>query len=161
MLFFTAANVVGLLVSLFVIAAACSALSPAIQTRLMDVAHDSQSIAAALNHSALNMANASGAFLGGLTIAAGFGYLSPIAVGVALCIAGIALSLLSFGIDRSRSRRASAAVRGALRPATPSPRTPPPSRSEALPSRLVTCAQIAWRTRPAVTRQLGLAQSSC
>ena len=109
-LFFTAGNVVGLLLSLFVIAAACSALSPAIQTRLMDVAHDSQSIAAALNHSALNMANASGAFLGGLTIAAGFGYLSPIAVGVGLCIAGIALSLLSFGIDRSRSRRASAAV---------------------------------------------------
>jgi DHA1 family inner membrane transport protein len=107
-LFFTAADVVGLLVSLFVIAAASSALSPAIQTRLMDVAHDSQSIAAALNHSALNMANASGAFLGGLTIAAGFGYLSPVLVGVALCVAGIALSVLSFGIDRSRSRRASA-----------------------------------------------------
>ena len=105
-LFFTAGNVVGLLLSLFVIAAACSALSPAIQTRLMDVAHDSQSIAAALNHSALNMANASGAFLGGLTIAAGFGYLSPIAVGVVLCVAGIALALLSFGIDRSRARRA-------------------------------------------------------
>ena len=46
-------------------AAACSALSPAIQTRLMDVAHESQSIAAALNHSALNIANAAGAFLGG------------------------------------------------------------------------------------------------
>lgn len=104
-LFFTAWSIVGLLVSLFVIAAACSALSPTIQTRLMDVAHESQSIAAALNHSALNIANASGAFLGGLTIAAGYGYLSPMVVGAVLCVAGIALALVSFGIDRSRERR--------------------------------------------------------
>jgi DHA1 family inner membrane transport protein len=104
-LYFTAATLAGLLISLFVIAAACSALSPTIQTRLMDVAHESQSIAAALNHSALNLANASGAALGGLTIAAGFGYLSPIVVGAVLCVAGIALALLSFSIDRSRERR--------------------------------------------------------
>ncbi|WP_295125472.1 MFS transporter [uncultured Leifsonia sp.] len=104
-LFFTAWSLAGLLISVFVIAGAASALSPMIQTRLMDVAHDSQSIAAALNHSALNIANASGAFLGGLTIAAGFGYLSPILVGIVLAVAGIALALLSFGIDRSRVRR--------------------------------------------------------
>ena len=104
-LFFTAFSVAGLLISLFVIAAACSALSPAIQTRLMDVAHESQSIAAALNHSALNIANAAGAFLGGLTIAAGYGYLSPIVVGAALGLAGVVLALVSFSIDRSRERR--------------------------------------------------------
>ncbi|MEO7015411.1 MAG: MFS transporter [Leifsonia sp.] len=104
-LFFTAVTLPGLLISVFVIAAACSALSPNIQTRLMDVAHESQSIAAALNHSALNIANASGAFLGGLTIAAGFGYLSPIVVGAALCVGGIALALISFSIDRSRIHR--------------------------------------------------------
>lgn len=104
-LFFTAWSLAGLLVSVFVIAAAASALSPMIQTRLMDVAHDSQSIAAALNHSALNIANAAGAFLGGLTIAAGFGYLSPVVVGALLAVAGIVLALVSFGIDRSRVRR--------------------------------------------------------
>ncbi|MFF1571889.1 MFS transporter [Leifsonia sp. NPDC058292] len=104
-LFFTAQTLPGLLISLFVIAAASTALSPAIQTRLMDVAHDSQSIAAALNHSALNIANAAGAFLGGLTIAAGFGYLSPVAVGAVLCAGGIVLAVISFGIDRSRVRR--------------------------------------------------------
>lgn len=101
----TAHTVVGLFAFLIVIAAACSALSPAIQTRLMDVAHDSQSIAAALNHSALNIANAAGAFLGGLTIAAGFGYLSPVWIGVALSIAGIALTLVTFSIDRRRRRQ--------------------------------------------------------
>ncbi|CAM5512713.1 MFS transporter [Leifsonia shinshuensis] len=104
-LFFSAQLLAGLLISVFVIALAASALSPMIQTRLMDVAHDSQSIAAALNHSALNIANASGAFLGGLTIAAGFGYLSPIVVGAILAVAGIVLALVSFGIDRSRIRR--------------------------------------------------------
>ena len=104
-LFLTAWSLTGLLVSVFVIAAAASALSPMIQTRLMDVAHDSQSIAAALNHSALNIANAAGAFLGGLTIAAGFGYLSPVVVGAVLAVAGIVLALVSFGIDHSRVRR--------------------------------------------------------
>jgi len=71
----------------------------------MDVARDSQSIAAALNHSALNIANAAGAFFGGLTIAAGLGYLSPVVVGGLLALGGIALALISFGIDRSRIRR--------------------------------------------------------
>jgi DHA1 family inner membrane transport protein len=104
-LWLTAPTIVGLLVSVFVVSGACSALSPTIQTRLMDVAHDSQSIAAALNHSALNIANASGAFLGGLTIAAGLGYLSPIVVGGLLAVGGIVLALVSFGIDRSRVRR--------------------------------------------------------
>ena len=104
-LFLTAWSIAGLLISVFVIAGASSALSPTIQTRLMDVAHDSQSIAAALNHSALNIANAAGAFLGGLTVAAGLGYLSPVVVGAILCVAGIVLALVSFGIDRSRVRR--------------------------------------------------------
>ncbi|MFT4088986.1 MAG: MFS transporter, partial [Gordonia sp. (in: high G+C Gram-positive bacteria)] len=36
---------------------------PALQTRLMDVAHDAQTVAASLNHSALNVANAIGAWL--------------------------------------------------------------------------------------------------
>jgi DHA1 family inner membrane transport protein len=104
-LWLTASTVAGLLISVFVVSGACAALSPTIQTRLMDVARDSQSIAAALNHSALNIANASGAFLGGLTIAAGLGYLSPVVVGGLLALGGIAIASISFGIDRSRKRR--------------------------------------------------------
>ncbi len=104
-MYVTAWSLAGLLVSVFVVAGACAALSPMIQTRLMDVARDSQTIAAALNHSALNIAKAAGAYLGGLTIAAGLGYLSPILVGAILCVAGIVLALVSFGIDRSRIRR--------------------------------------------------------
>ena len=74
---------------LFVIGAAGSAIGPALQIRLMDVAHDARTLAAALNHSALNIANATGALVGGLVIAAGYGYTAPAAAGAALSAAGI------------------------------------------------------------------------
>lgn len=79
-----------------------SVLSPTIQTRLMDVAGDNQSIAAALNHSALNIGNALGAFLGGAVIAAGFGFIAPAWVGVALALAGLVLALVSLRLERVR-----------------------------------------------------------
>jgi len=54
------------LVLLFGIGAAGSAVGPALQTRLMNVAHDAQTLAAALSHSALNIGNATGAWADGL-----------------------------------------------------------------------------------------------
>lgn len=101
---FSAQSVVGLLVGVFLIGAAASALSPTIQTRLMDVAHESQSIAAALNHSALNVGNALGAYLGGIAIAAGLGYVAPVWIGLGLSGLGILLAVVTFAIDRSRRR---------------------------------------------------------
>ncbi|MCU1446958.1 MFS transporter [Cryobacterium sp.] len=95
----------GLLIGVFLVGGAASALSPTIQTRLMDVAHDSQSIAAALNHSALNLGNALGAYLGGVVVAAGLGYLAPIWVGFGLSVLGVALATITFAIDRNRRRR--------------------------------------------------------
>lgn len=79
-----------------------SVLSPTIQTRLMDVAGDNQSIAAALNHSALNIGNALGAFLGGAVIAAGFGFIAPAWVGVALALAGLVIALVSLRLEHAR-----------------------------------------------------------
>jgi DHA1 family inner membrane transport protein len=98
----TASSVIGLLSSLFFVGLTSAAVAPTIQTRLMDIAKDSQSIAAALNHSALNIANSLGAYLGGVTIAAGLGYLSPVWVGLALCIAGLTIATFSFGLERAR-----------------------------------------------------------
>jgi DHA1 family inner membrane transport protein len=95
----------GLFIGVFLVGGAASALSPTIQTRLMDVAHESQSIAAALNHSALNLGNALGAYLGGVVIAAGLGYLAPIWVGFGLSVLGVALAAVTFAIDRNRRRR--------------------------------------------------------
>lgn len=67
------------------------AIGPALQIRLMDVAGNAQTLAAALNHSAFNFANAAGAWLGGLTIDAGYGWLSTAWVGVLLSLAGLVI----------------------------------------------------------------------
>jgi MFS transporter, DHA1 family, inner membrane transport protein len=75
------------------------ALATVLQTRLMDVAGDAQGLAAALNHSAFNVANALGPWLGGMAIAAGFGFASTGYVGCALAVCGFAV----WGISRSRS----------------------------------------------------------
>ncbi|MDJ0334611.1 MFS transporter [Salinibacterium sp. G-O1] len=101
----TGQHPVGLFVFVFLVGGAAAALSPAIQTRLMDVAGDSQTLAAAINHSALNLGNSLGAWLGGVTIAAGFGYLSPAWVGLLLCVPGVALAVISLAAQRSTARR--------------------------------------------------------
>jgi DHA1 family inner membrane transport protein len=80
----------------------CGALATVLQTRLMDVAGDAQSLAAALNHSALNMANALGPWLGGLTIAAGFGWTSTGWVGCGLALAGLAAWMVALIADGGR-----------------------------------------------------------
>lgn len=68
-----------------------ASLIPSLQIRLMDVAGDAQTLAAALNHSALNLANAGGAALGGAVIAAGLGYSAPALAGAGLAVAAIAI----------------------------------------------------------------------
>lgn len=72
------------------------ALGTVLQTRLMDVAHDAQGLAAALNHSAFNTANALGPWLGGLAIAGGHGWTSTGWVGVALAFGGLVFWAVSF-----------------------------------------------------------------
>jgi len=72
-----------------------SVLLPSLQIRLMDVANDSQTLAAAMNHSALNIANAMGAYLGGLAISFGFGWVSTAYVGVMLGVAGIIVYMMT------------------------------------------------------------------
>ncbi|WP_171962385.1 MFS transporter [Bordetella trematum] len=67
------------------------ALGATLQTRLMDVAGDAQTLAAALNHSAFNIANALGAWLGGVAIDAGLGWSSTGWVGALLALAGLAV----------------------------------------------------------------------
>lgn len=64
-------------------------LSPALQTHLMDVAADAQTLAAASNHAAFNIANALGPWLGGLAISAGFGWTSTGYIGAATAVGGL------------------------------------------------------------------------
>ncbi|ARJ07221.1 arabinose ABC transporter permease [Cnuibacter physcomitrellae] len=100
----TSASPVGLIASILFVGFFVGGAGPAVQTRLMDVSRDAQSVAAALNHSALNIGNSLGAYLGGLVIAAGLGYTSPAFVGVALATAGILVALISFAVERRRGR---------------------------------------------------------
>ena len=66
----------------------------------MDVAHDARTLAASLNHSALNTANAIGALVGGLVIGAGYGYTAPAAAGALLSAAGILVLTGSLALQR-------------------------------------------------------------
>jgi DHA1 family inner membrane transport protein len=77
-------------------------LGSVLQTRLMDVAGDAQTLAAALNHSAFNTANAIGPLLGGMAIAAGYGWTSTAWVGVGLSLGGFAIFLIAWLTGRSR-----------------------------------------------------------
>lgn len=79
------------------------ALATVLQTRLMDVAGDAQALAAALNHSAFNVANALGPWLGGMAIAAGYGWSSTGLVGAALALGGLAILAISAAVGRTRA----------------------------------------------------------
>ncbi len=72
------------------------AMGPVLQTRLMDVAGESQTLAAALNHSAFNVANALGPLLGGIAIAQGLGLSSTGFVGAGLALGGLAIWAVAY-----------------------------------------------------------------
>ena len=93
-----------LFVGVFLVSIAASSLAICLQMRLMETAGDAQMLGAALNHSALNMANALGAWLGGLVIAGGLGYRAPSVVGAGLAAAGL-IPLAVSAVLRRRDRR--------------------------------------------------------
>ncbi|RFB97116.1 MFS transporter [Rhizobium leguminosarum bv. trifolii] len=103
----TAANPYMLGLSVFLVGCGFAA-GPALQTRLMDVAADAQTLAAASNHSAFNIANAIGAWLGGLVIAWGYGFAATGYVGAALSFLGLFVFAASVRLER-RSRTTQAA----------------------------------------------------
>ncbi len=112
----TVHTVAGALVTVFLIGASGSLTIPALQTRLMDVAGDAQSLAAAGNHAALNAANALGAYLGGVVIAAGLGYTAPAVVGAGLAVVGLGVVGASFALERRTARATAAAGRATAVP---------------------------------------------
>ncbi|WP_158808508.1 MFS transporter [Beijerinckia sp. L45] len=88
-------------------------LATILQTRLMDVAEDAQTLAAALNHSAFNVANALGAWLAGLALVAGYPLPATGWVGVGLALVGFAFwatSLLTERRGRDRGAHPAPAI---------------------------------------------------
>lgn len=95
-----APSTAGLFTGAFLIGATSLFLGPALQSRLIAVAPGAQLMGAAVNQSAMNIANSLGAALGGAVIAAGLGYRAPAWVGVALGAAGLGLAAIGFTRDR-------------------------------------------------------------
>lgn len=67
-----------------------------LQMRLMHVAGEAQTLAAALNHAAFNAANALGPLLAGAALGAGYGWASSGMVGAALAIGGMIVLALAW-----------------------------------------------------------------
>ncbi len=109
----TARGVVSAGLSVLLISVTGSLCLPALQTRLMDVAGDAQTLAAAGQHAALNVANALGAWLGGVVIAAGLGLTAPAVVGALLAVVGLGVLTASTVLEQRGGR--------AVEPAGPVP----------------------------------------
>ncbi|WP_159945407.1 MULTISPECIES: MFS transporter [unclassified Nocardiopsis] len=102
-------------VSVVVLGAVGFAVATPLQVLVMNKASAAPTMAAASNHSAFNMANAAGAWLGGAGISAGLGYASPAAIGAVLAVVGLGIAVLAGLLDRAGRRDAprEAALRAA------------------------------------------------
>ncbi|MFF9063985.1 MFS transporter [Streptomyces sp. NPDC014891] len=85
---------------------------PPLQKRVLDQAHGAPTLASAVNIGAFNLGNALAAWLGGLVIAAGFGYTAPNWVGALLAAAALGLALWSAALERRAPASAEALVSG-------------------------------------------------
>ncbi|MGW2742734.1 MFS transporter [Streptomyces sp. NPDC001450] len=96
----TAHNKIAAAVTIALIGALGFATVPPLQKRVLDQAHGAPTLASAVNIGAFNLGNALSAWLGGMVIAAGFGYTAPNWVGAALAAAALVLAVLSAALER-------------------------------------------------------------
>ncbi|MGW2827250.1 MFS transporter [Streptomyces sp. NPDC001443] len=116
--YFTVHSTVPALLTITFIGAMGSLITTPVQMLLMAKAKDAPTMAAASNHSAFNLANAGGAWLGGLAISAGWGWGSPNLVGAALAVAGLGLAVVGGLVDRSGAGSVVITSSGAEAPAS-------------------------------------------
>jgi DHA1 family inner membrane transport protein len=76
-----------------------------LQLMVMEKAAGGPSLASSANQAAFNLANAGGAWLGGLTLAAGFGATAPAVAGAGLAVLGIGVAGVAYAVDLSRTTR--------------------------------------------------------
>lgn len=96
----TADNRTMTIVSLFLMGAFGFATVPGLQMRIMNYASAAPTMASGANIAAFNVGNALGAWLGGLTIAAGLGFTSPIWMGAVVTAAGLVVLRIATAMDR-------------------------------------------------------------
>lgn len=96
----TATSQVVTVVSLFLMGAFGFATVPGLQLRIMGHAAGAPTMASAANIAAFNIGNALGAWVGGLTIGAGLGYLSPLWAGAGITLVALVALLVATGLER-------------------------------------------------------------
>lgn len=74
-----------------------------LQLMVMEKAAAAPSLASSANQAAFNLANAGGAWIGGLALAAGFGVTSPALAGAGLAVLGLAVAAAGLAVDRRRA----------------------------------------------------------
>ncbi|MFI9506423.1 MFS transporter [Nocardia sp. NPDC052566] len=101
----TAHNKVAAAITVVLIGALGFATVPSLQKRVLDHAAGAPTLASALNIGAFNLGNAISAWLGGVVIAAGFGYTSPNWVGFGLVLVSVVLAVISGALERNTTSR--------------------------------------------------------
>ncbi|MEH1165047.1 MFS transporter [Micromonospora sp. CPCC 205539] len=96
----TATSPVLTIVSLVLMGAFGFATVPPLQMRIMQYAQQAPTLASGANIAAFNLGNALGAWVGGVTIAAGLGYTAPIWAGAAITLAGLVVLLGALRLAR-------------------------------------------------------------
>ncbi|MCP2257193.1 MFS transporter, DHA1 family, arabinose polymer transporter [Streptoalloteichus tenebrarius] len=100
----TAHNKIASAVTIALIGALGFATVPPLQKRVLDQAAGAPTLASALNIGAFNLGNALSAWLGGIVIAAGFGYTAPNWVGAVLAGSALVLAVVSAVLERNAAR---------------------------------------------------------
>ncbi|MEV0894665.1 MFS transporter [Promicromonospora sp. NPDC050262] len=118
----TATSQVATMISLVLMGAVGFATVPGLQMRVMRHAAAAPTLASGANIAAFNIGNAFGAWVGGLTLAAGLGYTSPLWAGAVVTLAGLAVMVVAVlvrGGERGERAAARREVVGDERPAVP------------------------------------------
>ncbi|TFH55012.1 MFS transporter [Glutamicibacter arilaitensis] len=95
-----ASNPVATMVALFLMGGFGFGTVPGLQSRIMQFAGSAPTLASGANIGAFNLGNALGAWAGGLGIAAGLGYTSPIWIGAAITVAALLVVLVAMSLAK-------------------------------------------------------------
>ncbi|MET7474776.1 MFS transporter [Streptomyces sp. NPDC005648] len=89
-------------VAVVLLGAAAFITGSPLQLMVMEKASAAPSLASSANQAAFNLANAGGAWIGGLALAAGFGVTSPALAGAVLALLGLGVAGVAYTVDVRR-----------------------------------------------------------
>ncbi|WP_159614469.1 MFS transporter [Glutamicibacter sp. JC586] len=103
---FFASNPIATVIALLLMGGFGFGTVPGLQSRIMQYAGNAPTLASGANIGAFNVGNALGAWAGGLGIAAGLGYTSPIWIGALITLVALIVILAAMGLAKKASASA-------------------------------------------------------